>query len=194
MFYKRQNQIDQAKSLLREAKKYITNETTTQALILLSDQLYSVGLYEETIDILEKITDNESDSVFTRRLANAYYHCDELQRALEICLAIRSECGPEKFYSEMECAIYEAIGDLGRAKEVCEIYLSRFPNDVDMKLRKGVIDLRSNNLNEVDEFLESRIEVRSLSLKSGLLLSFLYIVIGHLKTRQSWAVQNPPGF
>jgi len=175
IFYKRQNQTDQAKSILREAKRYITDETTAQALILLSDQLYTLQLYEETIDILEKITANESDSVFTRRLANAYYHCDELQKALEICSAIRSVCGPEKFYSEMESAIYEAIGDLGKAKEACEIYISRFPNDFDMKLRKGVIDLRSNNLNEVDEFLKSRIEVKSLTLRSGLLLSFLYL-------------------
>jgi len=175
IFYKRQHQTDQAKALLREAKKYVTDETTAQALILLSGQLYALELYEDTIDVLEKITDNETDSVFTRQLANAYYHSGESQKALEICSTIRSVCGPEKFYSEMESAIYEAIGDLPKANEVCEIYISHFPNDFSMKLRKGVIDLRSNNLNKVDELLNSSIDVKSLNLKSGLLLSFLYL-------------------
>jgi len=91
-----------------------------------------------------------------------------LDKALDICQVLHQKFGPTQYIAEMESAIYEEIGDLPKAKEVCRSYLGFFPDDSTMQLRLAVINLRSNNLTELDKFLDSPFEMNKLSLEHGL--------------------------
>lgn len=123
---------------------------------------------EEAAYTYERIVDKTLDTPLSRKLLNSYYRAGELNKALEICQNLQKKYGTLEYASEMESAIYEEIGDLPKAKEVCKTYLESFPDDSGMKLRLAVINLRSNYLKELDEFLDSPFDIQHLSLEYGL--------------------------
>ncbi len=165
---------DIAVSRLKEAKQYITSSTPFKHLMVLANEFYSLEQFEDAAILYERIADKNIDSSLTRRLLNCYYQSGETGKALEICKGLRKKYGPLKYVSEMESAIYEDIGDLNSAKQVCHEYLKLFPDDMGMKLRQAVIDLRSNNFIDIDKFLDSFIDIKSLSLEQRLQIAYLY--------------------
>lgn len=160
---------DEAISLLRKANNQIDSSTTPRQLLEIADGLYDIEEFEEASLIYERVVDKTLNTPLSRRLLNSYYRAGMLDKALEICCQVLNQkYSPTEYMTEMESAIYEEIGDLTRAEAVCESYLERIPDDSSIQLRLAVINFRSNNFKELDRFLDSAIEIKSLSLEHGL--------------------------
>jgi tetratricopeptide (TPR) repeat protein len=164
----------EAIDLLREAMRYVNESSTFGELYGLANTLYSLEQFEDAASIYERIADKSTDSPLTRRLLNSYYRSGERGKALHICQNLRKKHGPLKYVSEIESAIYEEIGDLAKAEEVCKEYLRLFPDDFEMKLRLAVVNFRANDFEELDNFLKSPIDLDALSLEAGLQIAYLY--------------------
>ena len=174
-FYgKKENAI----SLLKDANGYINDYSSFKQLLAVANEFYSLDDFENAANIYEKIANKDSDSFLTRRLVISYYRSGKTGQALQICQSLRKKYGPLKYASEMESAIYEEIGDLNEAKKICQEYLNLFPNDFDMRLRQAVINLHSNDLKELDNFLNSLIDINNLSLEACLQIAHLYAARG----------------
>jgi tetratricopeptide (TPR) repeat protein len=158
----------EALALLMKAKTYIDATTTTRQILEIADELYEIEEFEEAVLIYERVVDKTLNTPLSRRLMNSYYRAGMLGNALEICRVLHERFGLTGYTVEMESAIYEEIGDLAKAKEACEAYLRKSPGDSRIQLRLAVINLRSFNFDELDRFLDSAIEIKSLSLEHGL--------------------------
>tara|TARA_R110002167_G_scaffold77944_8_gene216087 strand:- start:17397 stop:21308 length:3912 start_codon:yes stop_codon:yes gene_type:complete len=140
-------------AVLSDAQRCVSDYTPTTQLWILANAYYEFEMYAQAASIYEKVSDPTTDTPNTRRLLYSCYEGDKLDRALEICHSLREANGPLQYASEIETAIYEEIGDLPKAEEVCLNYLKYFPDDDVMRVRLAVINLRRGQDNKVDEFL-----------------------------------------
>ncbi len=175
IWHKAQRMDDQAKDILKQATKYVDESTRLPTVLNLCIQLSAYRLHDEVINILSGKLEPNQDNTFQRRLANAYYQTEKTEEALNICQNVESALGPIRFYSEMQSAIHEGVGDLSQAKAICETYLIKYSEDLEMKVRMGVIDLRSNRHDLVNELLNSEVNISELTLDTGIQLAHLYI-------------------
>lgn len=159
---------DKALAILSKAIGNIKEDTNYRQLLELADALYFIKAFEEAASIYEKFVNKALNSSLSRALVNSYYRAGLLDKALEICTILLDKYGPLEYISEMESAIYEEIGDLPKAEETCKAYLKVHPDDLGMQLRLAVINLRLNDFDELDKFLDSNFEVGNLSLNHGL--------------------------
>ena len=74
----------------------------------------------------------------------------------------------------MEFLIYNEIGDLNQARALGELYVKTFPSDTEMQIRLAVVHSRSNNIDDLDRFLETSVNLAHLSLRAYLDLAHLY--------------------
>jgi len=151
-----------------KAKAHIDATTTAREILDIADGLYEIEEFEEAALIYKRVVDKTLNTPLSRRLMNSYYRAGMMGNALEICRVLHERFGLTGYTVEMESAIYEEIGDLAKAKGICEVYLKESPGDSRIQLRLAVINLRSNNFEELDRFLDSAIEIKSLSLDHGL--------------------------
>ncbi len=107
-------------------------------------------------------------------MLNCYYRSDQWSEALEICQKIYKKYGPVSFITEVESAIYESIGDLQKAKDVCQAYVKRYPEDLNMQIRLAVTNYRIGNNDELDEYLDTEIDQSKLTFLSIMQLINLY--------------------
>ncbi len=159
---------------LNEANEKITKHSSFRELLVLADEFYNVEYFEKAAIIYERIVCKSGNSPLTYKLLNSYYRSGERDKTLEICRNLCEKFGPLKYVSEMESAIYEEIGNLAEAKKICGNYLNVFPNDFRIKLRLAVVNLRLNDFNAVDNFLNSYFDIKNFSLEEGLQLVYLY--------------------
>lgn len=159
---------DEASSILLKAVTYIKEDTSYKQLLELADELYAFKEFEEAAKIYEKIVDTSINSPLSRALLNSYYRAGIIDKALGICQTLLEKYGPLKYVSEMESAIFEEIGDLPKAKDLCKTYLETSPDDYGMQLRLAVINLRLSEIIELDKFLDSPFEIKTLTLDHGL--------------------------
>lgn len=151
---------------LKKAKQQLNKDIPVKNLVNLVQELfYNVHLLDAA-EIYEMFVNKELDSEFTRNLVDCYYRSGEIGKALEICEKLRENYSkPLKYISEVEIAIYNEIDDLEKTKELIKEYLKIFPNSLEMKISQAFIDLRSNNLKEVDSFLNSNLNLDQISLQ-----------------------------
>ncbi|GAB4312689.1 MAG: tetratricopeptide repeat protein [Methanobacteriaceae archaeon] len=152
--------------LLKQAMEHITNSTSIQHLLQLADEFYYLGLYKEAIIIYEKSVESSLNTNFTHRLIDSYYKSGEIGKALKICKKLREKYNkPLEYVSEVEIAIYNEIDDLKETKKLIKEYLRIFPNNMDMEISQSFVDLRSNNLENVDNFLNSNLNLSEITLQ-----------------------------
>lgn len=152
--------------ILKNAKNQINIDTPVKDLINLAYELFYNGVLLDAAEIYEKIVNKDLDSELTRRLIDCYYRSGEIGKALEICEKLRENYSrPLEYVSNVEIAIYNEIDDLEKTKELIKEYLEIFPNNLEMKISQAFIDLRSDNLEDVDSFLNSDLNLDEISLQ-----------------------------
>lgn len=171
-FFSIQGNTEKATESLMKAKEI--KEKDSREIFELAQMFYSFEHFAEAAELFEKIVDKKIDSSLTRRLLNCYYRSGKLNEALEICKELRSVYGPLRFIVEFESSIYEEIGDLSKSKEIVTEYLKTHPDDIEIKIRFAVINFRTNNYSDLDEFLNSKINIKELQFDSLLQLINLY--------------------
>lgn len=160
---------------LKKAKDQIKADTSVKDLLNLADEFFSNGNLLETAEIYEIFVNKELDIDLTRRLIDCYYRSGEIGKALKICKSLREAYNkPLGYISEVEVAIYTEIGDLKGAKDLVEEYCRFYPSNMEMKVSQAFIDLHLNNLNELDEFLDSDFDLNKLTLEQFIRLMYLY--------------------
>lgn len=151
---------------LKKAKDQITDDTPVKDLINLAEEFFYNNKLLDAAEIYEMFVNKELDSDFTRRLVDCYYRSGEIGKALEICEKLRENYSrPLEYISNVEIAIYNEIDDLKKTKELIKEYLEIFPNNLEMEIIQAFIDLRSDNLEDVDSFLNSDLNLDEISLQ-----------------------------
>ena len=161
---------DEAVSLLKEAYNYVQDGEEFLDIVELAAQLYIHEQFKEAATLYEKLADTSQNSRLTQWLVQSYYNSGEIGKALEICQKLREKYGPLENISEMEVVIYEEIGNMNQAETVCKEYLNKFPTDYDMRIRLGMILIRSSKETEVDNVLGSFAEIKDFSYLKDLSL------------------------
>ena len=165
---------DEALSLLKEAYDYAKHSNIFEEVVELADELYIYEQFEEAATLYEKFADTNLNSQLTRFLLNSYYHSGEREKTLKICQNLREKYGPLEKISEMEYLIYDEIGDMNQARAICEAYLSKFPDDINMQISLAIVHYRSNNIEELDRLLEKSFDLKNLSLPACFNLAYLH--------------------
>ena len=168
--YSANEKRDEAISLLKEAYNYVQDGAEFLDIVMLADQLYIHKLFKEAATLYEKFADTSQNSQLTQWLVQSYYNSGEIGEALEICQKLREKYGSIENITEMEVVIYEEIGDMNQAEMVCKEYLTTFPTDYDMRIRLGMILIRSSKETEVDNVLDSFSEIKDFSYLKDLSL------------------------
>ena len=171
-----------ATSQLKEAYNYARDSKEFLEIVELADELYRHDQFKEAATLYEKLADTNQNSQFTIGLLTSYYNAGDIGKALQICQKLREKYGPLENISEREIMIYQEIGDMNQAEVVCKAYLNKFPNDIDMQIRLGLVYYRSNKAEEIDNILNSFSDFKNfsflenLSLEACAQLAFLYQV------------------
>ena len=168
--YSANEKRDEAVSLLKEAYNYIQDGAEFLDIVMLADQLYIHEQFKEAATLYEKLADTSQNSRLTQWLVQSYYNSGEFGKALKVCQKLREKYGPLENISEMEVVIYEEIGDMPQAETVCKEYLTTFPTDYNMRIRLGMILIRSSKETEVDNVLDSFSEIKDFSYLKDLSL------------------------
>ena len=168
--YSANEKRDEAISLLKEAYSYVQDGAEFLDIVELADQLYIHKQFKEAATLYEKLADTSQNSQLTQWLVQSYYNSGEIAKALKICQKLREKYGPLEKISQMEVVIYEENGDMNQAETVCKEYLKKFPNDIDMRIRLGMVLFRSNNEVEVDNVLNSFTDFKTFSFLKDLSL------------------------
>ena len=161
---------DEAISLLKEAYNYVQDGAEFLDIVMLADQLYIHEQFKEAATLYEKLADTSQNSQLTQWLVQSSYNSGEIAKALKICQKLREKYGPLENISVMEVVIYEEIGDMNQAETVCKAYLNKFSTDYDMRIRLGMILIRSSKETEVDNVLDSFSEIKDFSYLKDLSL------------------------
>ncbi|QBD82778.1 tetratricopeptide repeat protein [Ktedonosporobacter rubrisoli] len=163
---------------LSAARKLVTENSPFLDIVLLADHYFSLGEYQNAAALYELIVDTSVDTDITRKLLACYHQEGNEKEALKICSLLRQLYGPLKRITEIESYIYEGIGNLQKAEEVCKEYIARYPDDLNMQLRLAMIYFREQSLDELDSFLKQRHSLSDASLENRVHLSQLLIVRG----------------
>ena len=174
---------DEAVSLLKEAYNYVQDGEEFLDIVMLAAQLYIHEQFKEAATLYEKLAYTNLNSELTQWLIKSYYNAGEIGKALEICQKLREKYGPLENISVMEVVIYEEIGDMDQAETVCKDYLKKFPNDIDMRIRLGMVLFRSNNEVEVDKVLNSFTDLKTFSFLKDLSLEACFQLVQLLQIR-----------
>ncbi|TQD27911.1 GreA/GreB family elongation factor [Methanolobus vulcani] len=174
-------QIDSSKSHLINAKNIISDFTPTIHLMELADVFFRLNLFDDASEIYQKFVDSTQVTDLTHKLVESYYRCGDIGKALEISKSLREEFGIIDHITNIEIAIYHDIDDLSEAKKVLTEYISKYPDDMDMKLNLAYLNLRCNNLGDVENFLNTSFDIKSLSIENGIRLALLFNERGYFK-------------
>ena len=165
---------DKTNSILKEAYKYALDSTDFLEIVELAAELFIHELFKEAATLYEKLADTSQKSQFTQWLVQSYYNSGEIAKALDICQKLREKYGPLEKITEMEVVIYEEIADMNQAETVCKEYLTKFPNDNDMRIRLGTGLFRSNKEAEIDNVLDNFSDFKNFSFLKDLSLEACY--------------------
>jgi len=161
---------DKATSQLKEAYNYALNSKDFLEIVELAAELFINKQFKEAATLYEKFADTSQNSQLTQWLVQSYYNSGEIAKALEICQKLREKYGPLENISVTEVVIYEEIGNMNQAETVCKEYLNKFSTDYDMRIRLGMILIRSSKETEVDNVLDSFSEIKDFSYLKDLSL------------------------
>ena len=161
---------DKANSILKKAYNYALDSTDFLEIVELAAELFINRQFKEAATLYEKFADTSQNSQLTQWLVQSYYNSGEIEKALKICQKLREKYGPLENISVMEAMIHEEYGDMNQAETVCKEYLTKFPTDYDMRIRLGMILIRSSKETEVDNVLDSFSKIKDFSYLNDLSL------------------------
>jgi tetratricopeptide (TPR) repeat protein len=122
---------------LSAARRLVHKDSQLIDILALAGQYFAHKDLENAIPLYELIADISVDNYITRNLLTCYYQSGKEKETLNICTVLRQNYGALKIITEIESQIYERIGNLEKAKEVCTEYLKRYPKDL-----RGLTEIR----------------------------------------------------
>lgn len=163
----------EAQEQLAAAQRLVHKDSPFIDILALADQYFVHKDFENAISLYEMIADISADNYITRNLLTCYYQSGKEKEALNICTILRQNYGVLKVITVIESQIYEGIGNLEKAKEVCTEYLNRYPNDLSVQIRLARINFLQQNFEELDSYLKQPLPLADASLEDRIRLSHL---------------------
>lgn len=140
-------------SELNRAIELVRGETSAHLLLQLGDHLLRAERFKEAAHFYTRAIGRiDCDTPYARRLIQARYQAGLFESALEACSQLR-EVDSSKYVTEMESVIYEGLGNLEKAKAVCEAYIANSPADISVRLRLALICYRLGDTASVQRVL-----------------------------------------
>jgi tetratricopeptide (TPR) repeat protein len=162
--------------LVKQAKTVLKSQPSTLGQLFLANVLYSLNYYRDAVEVYEIFVDKTLNTSLSRKLLQSYYSLGNYREALNLCHSFLDKHGPSEWISEMAAYIYDDIGDMFNAQIICEEYLDIYPNDVVMQLRLAAINYATGEYEKLDQFLDTKLNIKDLNLASLKKLSQLYKV------------------
>lgn len=163
----------EAQEQLAAARRLVHEDAPFINILALADQYFAHQDCENAIPLYEMFADISVNNYITRNLLTCYYRSGKEKEALNICTILRQNYGALKIITEIEVQIYERIGNLEKAKEVCAEYLNRHPNELSVQIRLARIHFLQQNFEELDSFLKLPHPLADASLDDRIRLSYL---------------------
>lgn len=163
-----------ALTLLEETLKY--HDLSTFEKVQLADEAYYLSSFSDAIKLYEAVADPSQQSEILERYTLALFSSKRLGKALSICKNLRETKGYLKLFVEIEYYIYQKLGDVDKAVELCKGYLEENPADFKMRYNYAVANLRNNNTIEADLFLSSLTSSDGLSVDNIDKISYLFLL------------------
>jgi len=169
---------DEIEQFIQKIKELYSESIPALQKLEIADIFLNSRHFDDATIIYESVIDPTQNTPFIQKLIDAYYLGGNHKRALELCRSLHSIHGPLPHSSTIELAIYHKIGDLIQAANVCAQYLKLHSEDYEMKLNEAIVNLRSDNIEKVLEFLEVRPRYEDLAYGVGAKLAHLYYSMG----------------
>ena len=161
-------------ALVEKAKESLLSENSVLSQIRLADTLYSLQYYRDAAEVYEMFVDKTCNSSLCHKLAHTYYLAGDYKSSLDLCKRLLAQDSFLPVISDIAAFIYEDIGDLAAARQICENHLKNHPDDPIMQLRLAIVDYSTENYDSLDRFLDSNPNIENLSLVALIKLSQLY--------------------
>jgi nucleoside phosphorylase/tetratricopeptide (TPR) repeat protein len=169
---------DKIEQFIQKIKELYSESIPSLQKLEIADVFLNSRHFDDSATIYECVIDPTQNTPFTQKLIDAYYLGGNHKRALELCRSLHAIYGPLPHSSTIELAIYHKIGDLIQAANVCAQYLKLHPEDYEMKLNEAIVNLRSDKIENVLEFLKTRPRYENLAYGVGAKLAHLYYSMG----------------
>jgi tetratricopeptide (TPR) repeat protein len=131
----RDSHLDRAVALARA-------DAAPRLLLRLGDALMRAERAGDAADVYALVPEVDDDPTYARRRVQALYESGRFESALQACRRMTERGSAERFCAETESLIHEQLGDLSRARDICESYLKGHPDDAGVLLRLGVVLFR----------------------------------------------------
>lgn len=164
---------EEAQEQLAAARRLVHSDSSFIDIVTLANQYYAYQDFEQAISLYEMIADVSVNNYITRNILTCYYQTGREKEALTICTILRQNYGMLKIITEIEIQIYEGIGNLEKAKELCIQYLDQYPDDLSVQIRLARINFLQQNFEELDNFLKLPHPLAVASLEDRIRLSHL---------------------
>ncbi len=174
--------------LVDRAKVAIDSTTNIVCKANLASILYSLGFYRDAIEVYEQFVNLTLNTKLSRQLLSAYHRIGDYSKALDLSkeLIFQSEATQSSIY-DIAVHIYQNIGDLDAARQICDIYLVKFPDNLRMLMQLAIINYYTGRYEQLDLFLDSCPNIQKIiSLGNhasfGRELALLYKVRGRINS------------
>jgi len=172
---------DKAVVLLNSAYEQLSHETEAVDIQSLAFAYADLKQYSKAIELLERITDVYKYTFLSRALLQTYFEAGEIDKALKLCLTIKSSHGPIDLVVEIQSTIYESIDDLPKAIDVCEEYLAIYPDDQRIQVKLAIIYGRIKDDDKVKQLLGKLQVLGELPMEILYQLAYLNITVGEVE-------------
>lgn len=170
--------VEEAKSLSLQARTSITKDTHSQDIKLLANEMYKMKLYKECEPLFERVIDNNYYHPAIHYLLDTYYKNGKDDKALKLANILNEKNLYGSYPAGLMSSIYEENGDIKRAIEVCKAFLSKNPDNVEVKLTLSSIYIRSGRISETKEILlNNDFNIENMNYKQIIFLSQYYMEI-----------------
>jgi glycosyltransferase involved in cell wall biosynthesis len=133
---------ERANQLLTEALSRVTVETSVTHLHVLAIELFTWRRWAEAAAVLSRLADTKRDTTMTLRLLRCHEHLGDLCTCLAICRSVRETRGVVPQVAALESYVYEEIGALQQAGDLCTQALEVAPDDDELLLRRALVAFR----------------------------------------------------
>lgn len=169
-----------ADELLAEAVNCITLDSPPLHKLDLADELYSSSNFEMAAGIYSQLVGGSTSHPAVYRLANSLFKVGRFQELITLCEAlIKSRNDTYPF--ELLAGVYEELGDLEKAKEVCKTGITKHPRSAALRLRLAMNCFRTEDFFQTDSLLNEKFDEKELSISNSALLAQLLAERGRLK-------------
>lgn len=165
---------DRIPSLLESGNVSLGDNPDSKLVLDMANEAYSSALYKLAASLYEKVVNSEVDNIYTRRYLHSLFETERYRQVIDIAKKFREASQFSREIAQFEWAALLELRDVSSARKVLVEYIKHHPDDEELRLNIASIDVRTNHLRRVDSYLKSNIDVKKLSLQSGIQLAHLY--------------------